>query len=80
MPCRLSDEASPAIPRLQAGLDPFRLTLDEGSYDIYVTVQGEKTVLTGPVALDLALGDVFDMIIYENADPNVVDLLTIPIP
>ena len=52
-----------------------------GSYDIYVTPTGEKTVITGPYRMDLALGDIFDIIVLDNlADPAIVDILPIPLP
>ena len=49
--------------------------------DFVLTVNGEKTPIATPVTLDLANGDVVDMIIIDTADPAAVELLvfeTIP--
>lgn len=74
------DEAPPLLPGIAAGSDPVSIPFVPGSYDIYVTEFGEKTVLTGPIPLDLALGDVVDSVIYENVDPSIVDLVFVPVP
>ena len=73
------DEALPTT-ALSLGAASFNLPIAAASYDIYITVVSEKTVLAGPIPLDAGLGDVFDLIIYENVDPNIVDVVFIPIP
>lgn len=74
------DERSPQFLSISVGLDPFRFTLDEGLRDIYVTPAGEKTVLAGPVPLDVTLGSIIDIILYETDDPSIVDVVVIPQP
>jgi hypothetical protein len=54
--------------------------IDVGDLEMYVTVSGEKTIITGPVALTTALGDVLEYIIYDNVDPATADLILIPAP
>jgi len=76
----LSEDALPLIRGLALSSDPRQFPMVAGSFDIFVTVLGDKTVLAGPIPLDTSLGDVIDMIIYENVDPNVVDLAFIPVP
>ncbi len=76
----LSGDEIPDIPGLPLGADPLQFPFGEGSFDIFVTVRLEKIVLAGPIPIDTALGDVVDMIIYENVDPNVVDVVFIPAP
>jgi hypothetical protein len=75
-------EISPLLAGVPAGLLPLPVTLQAGDFDIYITPQGEKTPMTGdpraPVPLSVALGDVVDLIFYENADPSRIDLITIP--
>jgi hypothetical protein len=73
------DELSPAVPGLSLGFTPLQLPVAPKSYDIYVTLPGEKTTLTGPIAFDPAFGDVINFVIYENDDPGVVDLVSIPL-
>ena len=63
------------------GTVPIVTTLDAGSFEIYLTPTGEKDVITGPIALDTMLGDVFEYIAYDNvADPMAADLVSIPLP
>ncbi len=63
---------------LSAGLEPLLTPLPEGSYDIYLTVTGEKTVVAGPLQVDLVLGDVVTAIIYDAVDTATADIVVIP--
>jgi hypothetical protein len=49
--------------------------LAAGSYDIYITEFTEKVVLAGPYRVNVALGDVVDMIIVDTDDPAILDVL-----
>ena len=73
-----------AIPRfilVSVGDVPRSTTLDADSFEIYLTPPGEKTIITGPIALDTMLGDVFEYIAYDNeTDPMTADLVSIPLP
>ena len=51
-----------------------------GSYDVYVTPVGEKTVLAGPLRLDVVNGDVIDLIALDTDTPGVVELKVLPAP
>ncbi|MDX1516032.1 MAG: hypothetical protein R3288_04285 [Woeseiaceae bacterium] len=51
-----------------------------GSYDLYVTVRAEKTVVAGPLRIDAALGDVVEIMIYDTVDPNTAELNVVPAP
>jgi len=46
-----------------------------GNYEIYITVPGEKTVLAGPVLLDIADRDVVETLILDTVDPMVGDIV-----
>ena len=50
-------------------------SLAAGSYDLYVTEFGEKVALAGPYRLDVAIGDVVDLIVVDTMDPTVLDVL-----
>ena len=39
---------------------------------------GEKTILAGPLQIDVVLGDVVEIIFIDNTDPAVVDFLILP--
>lgn len=71
------------------GAFPFRLgittasllapgNLVPGSYDIYVTAFGETAILAGPVRIDVAFGDVVDMLITDTVDPALLDIVLLP--
>lgn len=73
-------EQSPLLFSVPAGTAPLLTNLQAGSFDLYVTVPGEKTIIAGPVRMDVALGDVVDVIAYDNVDPAIADLVFIPAP
>lgn len=47
---------------------------ESGSYDVYVTAFGSKTPIAGPVTVDAEPGDVFELALFDTADPNVGSL------
>ncbi len=58
---------------------PFRFTsglssLVAGNYELSLTPNGEKTLLAGPIAIDLANGDVVDVFVLDTVDPNMADV------
>jgi len=56
------------------------LTLTAGSRDLYVTDVGEKTVVAGPVRVDLALGDSVEVLLLDTVDPNTAEIVIVPPP
>jgi len=56
------------------------VTFDAGSYDIYVTEQGTKNEISAPYQIDVALGDIVDLIAVDTVDPAIVELIEIPVP
>jgi len=63
------------------GEQPGFTTLPASSFEIYLTPGADKTVITGPIALDTMLGDVFEYVAYDNVlDPMTADLVSIPLP
>ena len=71
-------ELAPRFAGLTAGLEPLLTQLPEGSFDVYLTVAGEKTVVTGPLQVDLVLGDVVTAIVYDAANTTTADIVIIP--
>ncbi len=51
-----------------------------GDLEFYLTAPTEKTPIVGPVALSTSLGDVLELISYDNVDPATADLVFIPLP
>ena len=64
-----------AIP-FRAGLGPGQANLASGvaagSYDLYVTESGESVVLAGPIRIDVALGDVLDLVAFDAATASAI--------
>ncbi len=56
------------------------LAFDAGSYEIYVTTSGEKTVLEGPLSLEASYGDVFEAVLLDRVDPSRAELKFFPQP
>lgn len=75
----ISDQL-PLLFGVPAGTQPLSSNLQAGSFDLYVTVSGEKTVIAGPVRMDIALGDIVNYIALDNVDPAIADLVLIPLP
>ncbi len=51
-----------------------------GSYDFYATPFTEKTILAGPLTLDVARGDVIELILFDTVSPDMGELVQIPAP
>jgi len=45
------------------------------SYTLTITTAGDKTVLAGPLTLDLATGDIVELVLLDTADPTIGTLL-----
>ena len=52
--------------------------LAAGTYDIYVTETGETDILAGPLQIDVQLGDVLDVVVFDTADPAVLEMRLLP--
>ncbi len=74
------DERFPVVPSLRLQSTPIVFPLPAGDYDVYLTVEDEKTVLFGPEPLTLALGDVVESIVYDTVDPNIPAWVIAPPP
>lgn len=68
-------DVNPTFPNFGSGLSSDYARLEPDAYEITVTERGEKTVLEGPVALDLVAGDIREIAIIDNADPAQVDVV-----
>ena len=54
------------------------LTFAAGSYDMYATLPGEKTIIGGPVRIDVVDGDIVEVILFDMVDPALVDIRILP--
>jgi hypothetical protein len=71
------DEQIPTLLAL-GGASVQTIALAPDSYDVYVREFGETEVLSGPIRLDLASGNVVDAILFDNVDPAILDFEVIP--
>lgn len=51
-----------------------------GDYDLYITEFAQKDPLAGPLPLDLVLGDVKDLVLFDTVDPAVLELADLGAP
>ena len=56
------------------------IAFDAGSYDVYITTSGEKTVLEGPLSLEASYGDVYEAVLLDRVDPSRTELKVFPPP
>ena len=60
---------------------PSRLVqLVAGSYDIYLTEPGNKTEISAPYQIDVALGDIVDLVAVDTVDPLTIEIVDVPVP
>lgn len=50
-------------------------SLQSDNYELTLTLPDEDTIVGGPVALDLAAGDVVQALFLDTADPNVAEIV-----
>jgi len=72
--------ASPRFVNLRIGSAPVNASLQAGDFELYLTPNGAKTVLAGPIAFSPALGDILNYLSYDNVDPAIADVVAIPLP
>jgi len=74
----LSEDDQPLLLVTYPGLTGI-VEFTEGSYDIYLTEQGNKTEISAPYQIDVALGDFVDLVAVDTVDPAVVELIDVPV-
>ena len=76
----IEEDTLPFLNGLVIGLSPITIPMPEGDFDIYVTPDDDTVPLAGPVPITTAFGEVWQMLIYENVDPAVVDVVINQLP
>lgn len=74
----LEDVVIPQIPGLIALAQTNFRRAPEGMVELTATLFGEKTPVSTPIVLDLANGDRVDVVVFDTADPAVVELVAFP--
>jgi hypothetical protein len=68
-------DRNPTLANLNLGFGSSFAPQLVGSFDLVLTLQGEKTVIAGPVPLDLADGDVVEAVFVDTVDPMIADII-----
>lgn len=71
----LLDDLLPILRALPFGLASEYQQPVANSYELTITTATEKTVLAGPLTLDIATGDIVEIIILDTDDPTIGALL-----
>lgn len=69
------DDVNPTFPNVPSPLSSGYTRLEPGDYEITVTDTGEKTPVAPVLSLDLAAGDIAEIAIIDDVDPNLLDLI-----
>ena len=73
------DDDTPLFVKLIYTLQSPNLSLDTGSYDIYLTADDDRnTIVAGPVQLDIALGEFQEIFVFDTVDPATAEIRLIP--
>jgi hypothetical protein len=59
---------------------PGGVALEAGSYDLYATPATSKMPIAGPTRLELADGDVVEIILLDTVDPASAEFSIVPAP
>jgi len=73
-------DAFPTQFAVEFGQSPRISSLNAGSYDLYLTLPGEKTVIAGPLRIDAALGDIIDPVALDTIDPATAQISIVSPP
>jgi hypothetical protein len=74
----IDDDVFPRQFGVSYGLQAAAIALGPGSYEVYITTAGEKTILDGPVSLEVSLGDVFEAVLLDRVDPALAEFKLFP--
>lgn len=72
------EDVFPSVVGLSLSGIPLSWLSVAGNYDFYLTTSGEKTVVAGPFQLDVALGDIVDLIVYDVDDTALAKIVAVP--
>lgn len=73
----LTEEDTAALFNLAYGFPWPVLSIGEGEFDLYVTVQGEQTVIAGPYPISATLGGLVELLVVDTVDPATAEIVDI---
>jgi hypothetical protein len=65
----------PTVPLLRALSDTGFFGIPDGPQEMTITAIGESAPIAPPIEVDVAAGDILDIIILDTVDPNVLEIL-----
>ena len=74
------DDEFPALIAIPFGNLASTVSVAAGSYDLYITARGEKTIIAGPERIDMVLGDVAEIVFFDTIDPATAEIRILPDP
>ncbi len=76
----LADEDTGVLFNIGYGFVAPTITLGAGEFDLYITAQGEKTIIAGPYPIDAVLGEIVELLIVDTVDPATAEIVDITAP
>jgi len=76
----LAEDDTASLVNIAYGFVAPAITLGAGEFDLYITVQGEKTVIAGPYPIDAVLGELVELLIVDTVDPATAEIVDITAP
>jgi hypothetical protein len=76
----IDEEDSPTLRAVFAPAPAPTGVIVGGDYDLFVTAVGERTALAPALPINVANGDVVDVLVLDTADPNVPEVKQLPPP
>jgi hypothetical protein len=76
----LTDESRPTLSRVTYRIPSAAAALPAGSYDVYFRDFATTTQIGGPYELDVALGDVIDLLVIDAVNPGEIDIVDVSSP
>ena len=70
----LDDIVIPQVIGIPSLLNTGFTAVSDGIHELTVTLSGEKTPISTPLMIDLSVGDVYDIAIFDTVDPGLVEL------
>jgi hypothetical protein len=68
------DPDARTLPGLAFSSQSPAIALNAGSYDFYLTPFSETSIVAGPVRVDIGLGEVVELVVFDTIDPTTAEL------
>lgn len=76
----LSTDDIPLVRNAAFAVATPTILIPEGDVDLYLTVAGEQTVVSGPYPVDATLNSTVDLLIVDTVDPLFAEIVDVTLP